>query len=185
MLRAGPPDPWNLPTPCTAWSVRQLVNHVARGNLNYAALAEGGTAERFLQLRDDDALGADPIGAYVRSVDVCPRAFAWPGALDRLLDYPLGPVRGRQALAVRTADSVVHTWDLARALSAAEQLDGELVVWVDTHLDAIYTGLPETPVSAVTTHRFFAAPAGSPPHTTAQDRLLWRFGRRPDRSQPG
>ncbi|MFE0021718.1 maleylpyruvate isomerase N-terminal domain-containing protein [Amycolatopsis sp. NPDC059021] len=93
---------WTWPTPCTEWNVRVLVNHMTRGNLNYVHLAGGGSSAEFLRLRDADALGDDPVGAYIRSVEQRAEAFARPGVLDRLLDYPLGKLPGRQALAVRT-----------------------------------------------------------------------------------
>src|SRR5438067_4784079 len=147
LVRSGQ---WTWPTPCTEWNVRQLVNHMARGNLNYVGLVRGGSSAEFLRLRDADALGADPVGAYTRSVQACADEFGRPGALDRVLDYPLGPVTGRQALAVRITDATIHTWDLARALGVEEKLDPGLVEWIGDHLDTIYAGLAETPVSAET-----------------------------------
>jgi uncharacterized protein (TIGR03086 family) len=165
---------WERATPCAEWDVRQLVNHVARGNLNYAALVHGAGAADFLTMRDVDALGDDPLAAFERSVDECAGAF--DGALDLVLDYPLGKVRGAQALAVRTTDTVVHTWDLARAIGGDEELDHDLVAWIDDEMDAIYAGLRETPVSADTTHRFFNAPSGTA-GPTAQARVLHRMGR--------
>ena len=89
-LRAVRPGQWAWPTPCTQWDVRQLVNHMMRGNLSYARLADGGTRAEFMRLRDADALGVDPAGAYARSVRECAGAFSRPGALQRVLDYPLG-----------------------------------------------------------------------------------------------
>jgi uncharacterized protein (TIGR03086 family) len=165
---------WAAPTPCAEWDVRALVNHVVRGNLNYAALVRGASGADFLRMRDVDALGDDPHTAFDRSVEVCAAAF--DGALDSVLDYPLGRIRGTQALGIRTADTVVHTWDLARAVGGDERLDGNLVAWLDDELDEIYAGLPETPTSAETTHRFFAAPRGKP-GPSAQERLLHRMGR--------
>jgi uncharacterized protein (TIGR03086 family) len=182
-LRTVGEEHWGLPTPCAEWDVRLLVNHMARGNLNYAALARGGTSAAFLRLRDADALGDDPVGAYVRSVDECAAAFARPGALERALDYPLGTVSGRQALAVRTADSVVHTWDLARALGADETLDAALVEWTEAHLADIYAGLALAPADRerASARRFFAAPRGGPRSVAAsrQERLLHWTGRKP------
>jgi uncharacterized protein (TIGR03086 family) len=177
-LRAVRSDQWALPTPCAEWDVRQLANHMTRGNLNYVGLLGGGSAAQFLRLRDLDALDADPVGAYTRSVRECAGAFAGPGALQRILDYPLGRVTGRQALAVRITDSTIHTWDLARAIGVDDDLDTGLVGWIDDHLEEIYAGLAETPTAADTTHRFFAAP-GDPPAGGGprQDRLLHRMGR--------
>ncbi|WP_052372534.1 TIGR03086 family metal-binding protein [Amycolatopsis taiwanensis] len=179
-LRLVCPDRWALPTPCTEWNVRQLVNHMTRGNINYVALLAGGTSAEFLRMRDLDALGSDPIAAYVASARECADAFGQPGALQQILDYPLGRVSGQQALAVRTTDATIHTWDLARALGVDDRLDPDLVAWIDDHLEAIYAGLAETPVAAETTHRFFAAPAGTlTREASKQDRLLHRMGRNP------
>jgi uncharacterized protein (TIGR03086 family) len=165
---------WERATPCTEWNVRQLVNHVTRGNFNYAALVRGAGAADFLRMRDVDALGGDPAAAFERSADECADAF--DGVSDLMLDYPLGRIRGAQALAVRTTDTVVHTWDLARAIGGDERLDPDLVAWIDAEFDVIYAGLAETPVSADTTHRFFKAPTGTA-GPTAQKRLLYRMGR--------
>jgi uncharacterized protein (TIGR03086 family) len=177
-LRAVRLDQWAWSTPCTEWDVRQLTNHMTRGNLNYVDLLAGGSAAGFLRLRDVDALGADPVGAYTRSVRACAEAFAGPGALQRILDYPLGRVSGQRALAVRITDSTIHTWDLARAIGVDDGLDAGLVAWIDDHLEEIYAGLAETPTAADSTHRFFAAP-GEPPAAggSRQDHLLHRMGR--------
>lgn len=181
-LRAVRSEQWDWPTPCTEWTVRLLVNHVTRGNLNYVRLLQGGTSAEFLRLRDVDALGTDPVGAYTRSVRECAGAFSRPGALQQVLDYPLGRVSGRQALAVRTTDSIVHTWDLAQALGVDDNLDTSLVIWIDDHLDAIYAGLAETPTAVETTHRFFAAPEGvAAAGASRQERVLRRMGRDPGR----
>lgn len=179
-LRAVRPEQWAWPTPCGEWDVRLLVNHNVRGNLNYAALARGGTAAEFARLRSVDALGDDPAGAFERSVRECADAYTTPGVLEGVLDFPLGPAAGKQALAVRTADAVVHTWDLARALRTDEALDPALVEWIDGNMDTIYAGLVETPVAERTTHRFFDPPPDGPAAPEpAQDRMLRRTGRDP------
>jgi hypothetical protein len=52
----------------------------------------------------------------------CAAAFACPGALEQVLDYPLGQVAGQQALAARTTDTIIPTWDLARAIGTDDTL---------------------------------------------------------------
>jgi uncharacterized protein (TIGR03086 family) len=169
---------WTEPSPCTDWDVRALVNHVAQGNVNYVRLLGGATAAEFLALRDEDALGEDPLRAFLASVDDAARAFAAPGAMDQVVDHPSGKMPGRQALAVRTTDTVIHTWDLARAIGADDTLDPGLVAWIEGDIYEIYVGMAETPVAVRTTHRFFAAPAGdAPPDASPQERLLHLFGR--------
>lgn len=178
-LSAIRPEQWTAPTPCAEWNVRQLVNHMVRGNLNYTDLLVSGTQENFLRMRDVDALGNDPLAAYTASVQLVADAFARPGALDQVLDYPLGQVTGRQALAVRAADSAVHAWDLARALGVDDRLDPALVAWISDGLGEIYAGLAESPVATETTHRFFAAPGAARGSASRQDRLLRLMGRNP------
>ncbi|NBH11053.1 TIGR03086 family metal-binding protein [Amycolatopsis sp. SID8362] len=171
-LRAVPAGGWHAPTPCTEWDVRALVNHMTRGNLNYVGLLGGATREEFLAARDADALGADPVTAFTESVRACADALAGSGVLDRVVDYPLGELTGRRALAVRTADSTVHTWDLARALGRDETLDPGLVAWLDEDHDAIFAGLELN-------SRVFAAPLPGESGEARQDRVLRRFGRDP------
>jgi uncharacterized protein (TIGR03086 family) len=166
------PAQLSAPTPCAQWDVRQLINHMTRGNLNYALLASGGSSAEFLARRDQDALGGEPLTAYGQSMRECAAAFRRPGALDRILDYPLGKVTGRQALAVRTADSVIHTWDLARAIGVVDTLDPSLVAWILSDRATIYAGLD---VSA-----FFGAPEPAEEAGNDQDRLVRSVGRTPD-----
>ncbi|MCZ4118538.1 TIGR03086 family metal-binding protein [Streptomyces sp. H39-S7] len=181
VLREVRPEQWGWPTPCAEWDVRLLANHMTRGNLSYVSLLDGGTAADFLDLRDADALGADPVAAYTRSFQECATAFSRPGALQQVLDYPLGKVTAAQALAVRSTDSTIHTWDLARATGADETLDPGLVAWIDGQLEEIYAGLAESPTATETTHRFFAAPADTCAHDASrQNRLLNRMGRTPE-----
>lgn len=178
VLRNIRPGQWERPTPCSEWNVRQLVNHMTRGNLNYVLLLKGGTAADFLRMRELDALGTNPIDAFVRSADECSREFGIPGAMRRTLDYPLGVISGRQALAVRITDSTIHTWDLAQALDADNTLHPELVTWISDRLGDIYADLAETPIDSESTHRFFAAPTGTP-GGSKQERLLHLMGRSP------
>lgn len=179
-LRAVRPAQQDWPTPCPDWDVRRLVSHMTQGNLNYRRLACGATAADFLRHRDAPAPPGPPLdAAFADSVTACAGAFAEPGAMDRILDYPLGRVPGRQALAVRTADTIVHTWDLARAVGAPDVLAPDLLGWLARHLDEIYAGLAETPADPASTHRFFAPPGRPASDPSEQDRLLLRFGRDP------
>jgi uncharacterized protein (TIGR03086 family) len=166
--RLGDVGDWAAGTPCGDWDVRQLVNHVARGNLNYVALLEGVSAAEFLGFREVDALGEDPVGAYGRSVQKFVEAFRGRGALRKALDYPLGRIEGGQGVAIRTADTVIHTWDLARATNGDEQLKPELVGWVDENLEEIYAGLEGKDRFFGTSERVVAS---------KQDGLLRRMGR--------
>jgi uncharacterized protein (TIGR03086 family) len=179
VLRQVRADQWDDPTPCTEWSVRLLVNHMAQGNRNYIPLLEGANGAEFMGRRGLDALGNDPLGAFAASAADCAAAFARPGVLDRVLDYPLGRLSAAQALAVRTTDSVIHTWDLARAIGADETLDPEQLQWIEAHLESIYAGLDEVPTAPDSTHKFFGSPTSAGADASRQERVLRRMGRTP------
>jgi hypothetical protein len=101
-------------------------------------------------------------------------------ALQRVPDYPPGQVTGQQALAVRTTDSAIHAWDLARVIGADDALDTGLVTWISSELSRIYAGLAEAPGAAQATRRFFAAPEHDADHgASPRDRLLRVMGRDP------
>lgn len=53
-------DQWSAPTPCTDWTVRELVNHLVGVNLVFAALLNDQTPPE----RGVDVLGDDPAGTY-------------------------------------------------------------------------------------------------------------------------
>ena len=98
-------------------------------------------------MRDFDALGSDPFGAFTASAQACADAFAHPGAFQHMLDHPLGRLLARQALAVRTTDTAIPTWDLARALGADETLNADLSPGSMNILFKIYAGMAEIPTS--------------------------------------
>jgi uncharacterized protein (TIGR03086 family) len=175
---------WTWPTPCSEWNVRQLVNHVTRGNLNFASLLRGQNAEGFVRMRDEDALRDDAVASFAKSVNVCSDSFGKADALEAVLDYPLGKITGCQALAIKTTDTLIHTWDLARSIDRDDRLSTESVEWVDQNLHRIYANLPETPVSDTTSNRFFASPQTGQANTqSTQDALLTLLGRSTDWSR--
>lgn len=125
-------DDWAKPTPCTEWDVRQLVNHVVGSDLRYTDLLSGGRAEDYTRRRREETAsappaGSDPIADWERSGATLEAAFRQPGAMERVVDYPWGPLRGSQLLENRIVDITIHTWDLARAIQADDTLDERLV----------------------------------------------------------
>jgi hypothetical protein len=70
-----------------------------------------------------------------------------------------------------TRDVLVHTWDLARAVGADDQLDAE---WCDQ----LYAALPTDP-QALSDSGMFDAPVAVGHHIDLQSKLLARLGRNP------
>jgi uncharacterized protein (TIGR03086 family) len=101
------PEQWELPTPCSEWNARALVEHVI-GFHDFLLLRPMGV--RANRPKTDPAARWDATRAAVFI------ALDPPGALDQATDLPGGgQSTPRTMLAALTTDVLVHTWDLARA----------------------------------------------------------------------
>src|SRR5437879_726792 len=73
------PEQWSAPTPCTDWTVRQIVNHLIRMNRVFAAMLADEPPPRRVDDTSDNELGH----AYRESAATLLAAFDQPGVLDR------------------------------------------------------------------------------------------------------
>ncbi|MEU9252214.1 TIGR03086 family metal-binding protein [Streptomyces sp. NPDC048270] len=170
-LRAVADDQWDAPTPCTDWSVRDLVNHVAGEQLWVPPLvSEGRTVGEMGDAFSGDVLGEDPAAAWERASAAAHAAFAAPGALDRTVRLSYGPALGSAYCSELTADCVVHTWDLSRAVGADDRLPDGLVEFSIKEVMPYADGLAASGM--------YAAPLEVPAGANAQTRLLGLLGRR-------
>ncbi|OBI94261.1 TIGR03086 family metal-binding protein [Mycobacterium sp. 1245805.9] len=112
-------DQLEWPTPCSEWSVRQLIDHLV-GGADYLLAAATGP---------EGALSDRPPGITYRTcVDRVLTALESPGALERVCVSPLGfDWSVADAVAGTFMDVLIHTWDLARATGQDERLDADLV----------------------------------------------------------
>jgi uncharacterized protein (TIGR03086 family) len=160
---------WRAPTPCTAWDVRALVNHVIGANRRYTMLLRGAPGGELEATRAADHIGTDAVSSFLTTSRETEEAFREPGALDRVAHHRIGDRTGRELLSMRVLDVTVHTWDLARAIAGDEHLDSSLVEFVlAIAMDADLSG------------GSFAAPVGElPDNSSVQTRLLHIVGRHP------
>ena len=170
------PDELTKPTPCAEWNLAQLLDHMTVQNNGFAAAATGHG--------DDEALWIagtqrdDPIGDYLESADVVTAAFAQPAVADRQFALPeLSREQtfiGSQAIAMHLVDSLVHAWDVARAIGRHIYPDQELTELALQIAEQVPDGetrlLPGSP---------FGPQTESPAHSTGLDRTLALLGRSP------
>jgi uncharacterized protein (TIGR03086 family) len=118
LVAAVKPDQWELPTPCTEWDVRQLVDHLVTGHQLVARVLAGEPFEQAVAAVRSvgDKLGDDAAAAYDASARAVLAMFAAPGVLGRPVRVPFGTVPGAVALHLRIVECLVHGWDLATAL---------------------------------------------------------------------
>ncbi len=162
---------WELTsTPCTDWSVRDLVNHVVGEDLWTAPLLEGSTIEEVGDRFDGDLLGEEPSARARAAADEAVAAVAEWLPLGGTVALSYGEEQVGEYVHQLAADHLVHAWDLAVATGADPALDPEVV-------DAVskwYADREEVYRSAG-----IVGPRGPEPGTDAQSRLIAAFGRDP------
>jgi uncharacterized protein (TIGR03086 family) len=118
LVAAVTEDQWDLPTPCSDWTVRQLVNHVVGGNRLFTRVLSGEPLPPRDQLgarAGEDQLGTDPAAAYAGSAADLLSALRAPGVLAGTYTVPAATLPGPAIVHLRTVETLVHGWDLARA----------------------------------------------------------------------
>ncbi|MGW6688130.1 TIGR03086 family metal-binding protein [Streptomyces sp. NPDC054961] len=162
---------WDAPTPCSEWSVRDLVNHVTAEQLWIPPMVtDGRTVEDIGSTFSGDVLGTDPAGSWDRASAAAHVAFEIPGALDRTVRLSYGPALGSAYCSELTADCVVHAWDLARAIGADDRLPDGLVEFSLKEVMPYASGLAASGM--------YDAPLEVPAGADAQTRLLALVGRK-------
>jgi uncharacterized protein (TIGR03086 family) len=161
---------WDAPTPDTEWTVRDLVAHVVEEQQWVPHLLAGRSLAQarssIESLRDDLA---SEWALYSLAATV-----AWrdtPG--DALVQLSYDTVSAVDYLREQVADVTIHTWDLARAVGAREELDDELVsaVW------SVFEPQRDT----LEASGLFASPVPIAEDAPLQSRLLAVTGRDPRR----
>ncbi|MFF3484214.1 TIGR03086 family metal-binding protein [Streptomyces sp. NPDC002701] len=113
---------WNDSTPCSEWTVRELVNHLVGEHSWVPHLLAGEPLEQVGDRYDGDMVGVDPVRAWDEAAE---RSLAaWESAdLSGTARFSFGEapltVYAEQIL----VDLTVHEWDLARGSGQPERLD--------------------------------------------------------------
>jgi uncharacterized protein (TIGR03086 family) len=117
------------PSPCAAWAVRDVLNHIVAGADVFArCVRDGSISDADLgAIVVTDALGDDFATSFHRATDAVVDAFARPGAMDRIIAVPIGELPGRMAAEIAIFEVTTHTWDLAKATGQPTDLDPEVV----------------------------------------------------------
>ena len=166
------PEQAGLPTPCSSWDVRALVNHVVLDVEHFTASASGDAWEE----HDEDVIGADWTGAYRRAADELVAAWQREGVLERTIKLPFGEVPATWSVKQQIADFVVHGWDIAKATGQSTDLDPEIgrlaLDWARENLQPEFRGDEAS-------GRAFGAEVPVPHDAPLHDRLAGFFGRNP------
>jgi uncharacterized protein (TIGR03086 family) len=111
-------------TPCASWKVRDLINHMVGGTYFFAVTAETGLAPT--GDTGTDFTAGDVVATYKEGAARAIAAFRADGAMEKVMKLPFGEFPGAMFINIATTDAFAHGWDLAKALGAPTDLDGEL-----------------------------------------------------------
>ena len=96
------------PTPCTDFTVRQVLEHMVGGATAFAAAFRG---------EEPPAGGVpdDVVAAFPGAMRALGDAMRSPGALEQTIHAPFGAVPGEVFARFIALDGLVHGWDIATA----------------------------------------------------------------------
>ncbi|MEJ2862042.1 TIGR03086 family metal-binding protein [Actinomycetospora flava] len=114
---------WRAPTPCTEWSVRDLVSHLCFEHLWAPHVLAGTTMGAVGDRYDGDLLHADPPGAWDRAVARSRPAWAGTEGHAARVHTSFGWIPVEEYAEQMLLDLTVHEWDLARGAGLDEELD--------------------------------------------------------------
>ena len=118
---------WALPTPCSEWTVRQLVNHMVAEELWTPPMMAGERIEDVGDRFAGDLLGADPVATAERAAPAAVRAVVEPVRDGRTVHLSFGDTPAGEYAMQLAADHLIHAWDLSAATGADRALPPGLV----------------------------------------------------------
>jgi uncharacterized protein (TIGR03086 family) len=115
------PDQYGDKTPCTEWTVRDLLEHMIGVVAGIGGTAAGAPSEPF-------ALTDDPAEQFAAVSASTLTAWQAPGVLEREFDGPGGRMPGRVLASINLLDTATHSWDLAVATGQPSALPDDVAV---------------------------------------------------------
>lgn len=164
-------DQLGRPTPCAAWTVRDVLGHLVGGLTTVIAAFEQGTPVDTTPR--PDLLGDDPAAALGQVTHDLVKVAGQPGAADKAITLPFGDLPAPVLLRFLAFDQLVHTWDLATASGRSVSVPDELVTAITDF--AHQTVAPEMRGA----EGVFGAEVAVPPGASRLDALIAFAGRQP------
>ncbi|SEG91565.1 TIGR03086 family protein [Actinacidiphila yanglinensis] len=111
--RGVPAGAWGDATPCSEWTVRQVLNH-ARLDQQALVMQITGVAPASDPFAPADTTAGDPVAELPEVLKAA--AAAWESGRDaESVPTPMGPMPAGVGAAAAALDAGIHAWDIARA----------------------------------------------------------------------
>lgn len=120
------PNQWDDPTPCSDWTVRDIVNHLTAENLWVEPLMSGRTLESVGDRYDGDVIGDDPLKAFRMASESAVEAFKEKGAMQKTVNLSFGATQADTYCEQMFIDMLVHGWDVAQGSRQQANVPNEL-----------------------------------------------------------
>ena len=157
-------DQLDDPTPCEAWRVHDLLEHMISVVAGLGSAAAGRPPEPF-------ELGRDPGAQFDAAATAALDAWRAPGTMERIIEAGPGPMPGQVLAGINLLDTATHAWDLATATGQPAELPDDVAL---AALDA-----SRTIISADIRPGRFADEREAPDDATATAQLVAFLGRPP------
>ena len=122
------PEQLDGPTPCASFSVEGVLDHMTGLASAYAPAFRGDAPPIGGTTTADD----DSAVRFQHAMDALLDAVESPGALQRTIGTPFGPMLGSTFARLVAFDGLIHGWDLATSTGQTWDPPVEVVAEVDT-----------------------------------------------------
>jgi uncharacterized protein (TIGR03086 family) len=173
VLAGVKPDHLHQPTPCTSWTVRDLINHIVGGPIFFAITAETGESPQGRETPDFSA--GDFVAEYRNGAARAVKAFDAEGAMEKTMRLPFGELPGSLFVNIAATDTFTHGWDLAKATGQPTDLDPGLASQLLTNAEGFLPDALRGPEGQAPFGPKVDPPAGA----STADRLAAFLGRQP------
>jgi uncharacterized protein (TIGR03086 family) len=155
----------DAPTPCEGWAVRDVLAHMNGGARLFTAAFTG-------EPPTERSIDADPVGTVSEALDGFLDAVQAPGALEKEVQSPFGPMPGEQFARLAALDLLVHLWDVSTAAGRAVAVPDAVVDAADAFARSAITADLRVP-------GVFGPEVSAPPQASNLETLAAFTGRRP------
>ena len=124
-----PPERYDDATPCVAFTVRGVLSHMTDLASAYAPAFRGDAPPTDIATSASD--GIDCGARFQVAMEALLDAVQSPGALQRTIDSPFGPMPGSTFARLVAFDGLIHGWDLATSTQQSWNPPDEVVAEVD------------------------------------------------------
>lgn len=117
-------DQLGAPTPCDEFTVHDVLDHMIVGGTTFTHLFRGESPPA---VSAPAVYGRVPAGEFRTALEDLLAAVQSDGAMERIVDTPIGQMDGETFARVVALDGLVHAWDLAVSTGRKYRIDPAVV----------------------------------------------------------